>query len=166
MAAWQVRPATVAEYAAVADLTVRAYAGLTGMLVEDDYAAELRDVAGHAAVADVLVACGPDDALAGAVTFIPDAANPLAEHGDPGAASLRFLAVEPAVQRAGVAGALVQACLARAAASGATRLRLHVAAGNPAAHRLYARWGFARDPAADWAPTPHVALLGYVRDVR
>jgi hypothetical protein len=30
-----------------------------------------------------------------------------------------------------------------------------------AAHRIYARLGFVRDPARDWSPVPGVALLAF-----
>lgn len=53
------------------------------------------------------------------------------------------LAVVPAARRQGVAGALLAAVLAHAAAAGASAVFLEVAASNRAARRLYARGGFA-----------------------
>lgn len=159
----RVRPAEPGEHALVAELTVCAYTATAGFRIEGGYADELRDVSGHAAQAEVLVAEACDGRLVGTVTFIEDAASPLAEHADHGAASLRFLAVDPAAQRTGVATALLGACVERARMARAQRLRLHVAAGNVGARRFYTHHGFARDPAADWTPVPGLDLLGYVR---
>jgi hypothetical protein len=34
-----------------------------------------------------------------------------------------------------------------------------------AAHRLYQRLGFERDPDRDWRPDPQILLLGFVLDL-
>lgn len=162
----RVRPVADGEHAAVGELTLRAYLEAEGTYAAGGYADELRDAAGHAAVAEVLVAESSDGALLGTATFLPSGDNPLAEYDDPEAASVRFLAVEPGARRAGVARALMDACLERARAVGAPRMRLHVIAGNAAAHRLYEGLGFARDPAADFEPLPGAHLRGYVRELR
>lgn len=163
--ALRVRPMGDGEHAAVGDLTVRAYLEAEGTYAAGGYADELRDAAGHAAVADVLVAEDADGALLGAVTFLASGDNPLAEHDDAEAASVRFLAVEPGARRAGVARALMAACLERAGAAGAPRMRLHVIDTNAGAHRLYRALGFVRDAATDIEPLPGARLQGYVRDL-
>lgn len=59
-----------------------------------------------------------------------------------GEAELLTLAVEPALQGRGIGGRLVAEFLAGAAARGAGRAFLEVAAGNAAARAVYARAGF------------------------
>lgn len=58
-------------------------------------------------------------------------------------AEILTLAVRPAARRGGVGGRLVEAAVVRAAALGAERMFLEVAADNVAARALYARMGFA-----------------------
>ncbi len=60
-----------------------------------------------------------------------------------GEAELLTLAVAPEARRRGVGGALLDRCLAEAAAAGADRLHLEVGAANAGALALYARAGFA-----------------------
>ncbi len=55
------------------------------------------------------------------------------------------LDVHPYHRRQGIAAALMRKAEARAAASGATILRLHVSIANLAAIRFYERLGFSRD---------------------
>ena len=57
--------------------------------------------------------------------------------------------------------ALVRACMDRARAAGARRLRLSTQPDMHAAHRLYERLGFARTPDLDWEPLPGVPLITY-----
>jgi len=154
-----VRPVRPAEHHRVADLTLAAYDRL-GIDV-GPYRASLADVAGRAAEALVLVAMRRVH-LVGAVTYVPDRDNGYAEFDDPAAAGIRMLAVDPDAQGAGVGAALVEACVARAAAAGRRHVVLHTTAEMAAAQRLYRRLGFERAPTLDWRPQPHVALLGYV----
>ena len=72
-----------------------------------------------------------------------------------------MLAVAPEAQGRGVGEALVRACIDQARADGRERLLLHTTSWMPAAHRLYARLGFERDPARDWSPIPEVPLIAY-----
>lgn len=58
-------------------------------------------------------------------------------------AEILTLAVRPAARRSGVGGRLVEAAVVRAAALGAERMFLEVAADNVAARALYTRMGFA-----------------------
>jgi GNAT superfamily N-acetyltransferase len=63
---------------------------------------------------------------------------------EPGVAELVAMWVAPAARGRGVGDALVGAVADWATATGASRLRLEVAAGNHAAAALYARNGFTR----------------------
>ena len=178
------RPVRPEDHATVARLTVAAYRALPGQVLPDDYAAELADVAARAAEAEVLVATvarspavGPEAAgesrrgpaagreVVGSVAYVPGAASPLAEMLGPDEAGVRMLAVDPAYQGGGAGRALLAACVERARAAGKTRLALHSTEAMAAAHRLYERAGFRREPARDWYPVPGLRLLGFVLDL-
>ncbi len=58
-------------------------------------------------------------------------------------AELEGVFVDRAYRRQGIGGALVAACLAWAAATGATTVRLEVRASNAAALALYVQYGFS-----------------------
>lgn len=155
MSELEIREARAAEHAAVGELCVAAYAHAHG--VSDEYAATLRDVAGRAADATVLVAL-EGGTLRGTVTLIADGGRSH-EIAAPDEAEFRFLAVAPGAQRGGVAGALVRRCAEEAAARGRARLVCSSGDWMPGAHALYAQLGFARVPERDWRPRPDLPLL-------
>jgi ribosomal protein S18 acetylase RimI-like enzyme len=152
------------EHAALAALTVAAYRRLLGDDMHGPYAAELADVAGRAALVDVLVAVDDDGRLLGGITYIPGP-GPMAWFDGPGQAGMRMLAVDPAAQGRGAGAALVAACVARARAAGKTVLLLHTTAPMTAAHRLYERAGFRRDPERDEVLADGLLLLAYALDL-
>jgi GNAT superfamily N-acetyltransferase len=152
------------QYAALGELTYTAYADVLPAQEWprfDLWADELRDVEARAKDADVLVAVDVDGSLLGGVTYVPGPESSWAEFTEPAFASFRQLAVGPAAQGRGVGAALVQACIDRAAAAGKTQLVLHSTEWMGAAHRLYERMGFTRDPAMDWEPNPGFWLRGF-----
>ena len=152
-----VRPA---EYAQVADLTAGVY--VDEGYAEGGYVHVLRDVASRARTADVLVAVrGPGGPVVGAVTLAYGGRD-YAEQAVQGETVVRMLVVDPRTRGAGLGEALMQACLDRARAAGCSRVLLSTQASMRAAHRIYARLGFRREPANDWSPEPGVELLGYV----
>ena len=65
------------------------------------------------------------------------------DKANPEVAKLRLFYVEPAARGAGVAQALLDACLGFARGAGYTRMRLWTHESHTAAGRLYARNGFA-----------------------
>ena len=146
---------------ALGAITVAAYVQLEPDIVEHGYDAELRDVAGRVAAAEVLVALDGNEVLGG-VTYVPDAGSAMAEFTDPHAAGVRMLAVSEPARRRGVGEALTVACIDRARAGGRHRVILHSTPAMVAAHRIYKRLGFERDPGLDWEPEPGVHLLGFV----
>ena len=75
--------------------------------------------------------------------------------------SLRLLAVRPGMRGMGIGSALLEECLRRARASGATSLVLHTGQVMKAAQRLYERHGFVRAPDYDFSPMPNDLVLGY-----
>jgi GNAT superfamily N-acetyltransferase len=163
MTALQVRPARPDEYAALGELTVAVYAAVEPVTTETGYTDELRDVAGRAAGADVLVAVDDEagGAVVGGVTYVPDPSSPSAEFTDADAAGIRMLAVAAAAQGRGVGEALTRACIDRARASGRGQILLHSTDRMTTAHRLYLRLGFARDPSIDWEVVPGYWLRGF-----
>jgi ribosomal protein S18 acetylase RimI-like enzyme len=65
---------------------------------------------------------------------------------------VRMLAVSPAARGLGVGQLLMDECLRRARADGATSIGLHTSVSMGAAMRLYTRMGFARVPEFDFQP--------------
>jgi ribosomal protein S18 acetylase RimI-like enzyme len=72
-----------------------------------------------------------------------------------------MLAVDPDAQGAGVGTALALLCEEHARAHGASGMALSSLATMTAAHRMYARLGYERDPDRDWSPLPGVDLLAF-----
>lgn len=165
----EIRDVTPDDYDAVGELTVQAYRGIAlddlAAADTDDYEPELRDVAGRAASAAVLVAVDDGGALLGAVTYVPGRDSGMAEFDEPGSASIRMLAVSPDAQRRGVGEALTRACIERAVASGRRVLLLHSTEWMTTAHRMYMRLGFVRDEANDWVIRPDFVLRAFRLDL-
>ncbi len=159
-----VRPVRPEELAALATVTVAAYRALLGPDMDAGYTAELADVAGRAALVDVLVAVDDEGCIQGGVTYIPGP-GPMAWFDRADEAGVRMLAVDPTAQRRGAGTRLLAACVARASAAGKTRLLLHTTAPMTVAHRLYERAGFRRDPDHDAVVSADLYLLAYVLDI-
>lgn len=146
------------EHAAAGDVCVAAYEPfLTG--AEDDYRERLHDVGRRDAEAEVWVAVD-GDRLLGLVTYCPPGSR-WREIGRDDEGEFRMLAVDPAAQRAGAGTALARHCEQLAREGGATGMALSSLATMTAAHRVYARLGYAREPRRDWSPLPGVDLLAF-----
>ncbi|GHB47679.1 N-acetyltransferase [Streptomyces cirratus] len=158
-----IRAALPAEYETLGDITARAYLG-DGLLTYgegDPYLARLRDVAGRAAAAEVLVAVLGDGRVVGGVTFAAPG-SALCDIARADEAEFRMLAVAREGRGRGAGEALVRACIDRArAVEGVRRLVLSTTPDMPAAHRIYERLGFVRSPERDWEPVPELVLLTY-----
>ena len=162
-AAQQVEPAEPADFAAIADLTVRVY--LDERLASERYATQLADVAGRADRAELLVVRAVDARVVASVALVLDGDfGEITESDDE--AAFRMLAVDPAVRGRGVGELLVRTCLERARAAGKRRMVLSTDPRMTAAHRLYERLGFRRLPERDWSPAPGVDLLVYALDLQ
>lgn len=161
----EVRVVRPDEYAEAGEVVVAAYRHLPGDHIDDDYAVVLADVARRAEHAAVLVAVDAGRVV-GVVTYVPDHRSPYAELLVPGEAGVRMLAVHPDAQGRGIGEALSRACVDRARAEGKRRLCLHSTPWMTAAHRIYERLGFRREPERDWTPAPGVPLLGFALDLR
>ncbi|WP_328788815.1 MULTISPECIES: GNAT family N-acetyltransferase [unclassified Streptomyces] len=157
-----IRTALPADYAELGEITARAYLadGHLDFNEDDAYLNVLRDVAGRAARAEVLVA-ERDGRLLGGVTFAAPG-SPLADVAAPDEAEFRMLAVAHEARGQGAGEALVRACIERArAVEGVTGLVLSTQRSMAGAHRIYARLGFVRTPERDWAPIEGLTLLTY-----
>lgn len=158
MTGLEVRRIRPAEHEAAGDVCVAAYDPLlTG--AEADYRDRLRDVATRDAQAEVWVAA-LDGRVVGVVTYCPPG-SPWREIGREDEGEFRMLAVHPAAQGSGAGTALARLCEQRAREDGATGMALSSLATMAAAHRVYARLGYVREPARDWSPVPGVDLLAF-----
>ncbi len=155
-----VRLARPEEAAAVGELTAHAYAVDGFVPSRSDYASVLSDAATRLRDADLLVAEDEAGALLGTITFALSG-TPYAQIARAGEAEFRMLAVAPAARRRGVAQALVEACIERGRAAGASALVLSSSQEMTGAHRLYERMGFTRQPERDWSPVAGVQLVAY-----
>lgn len=154
-----IREAVPEELPAVGELRVTAYVAGYGMATEEvGYAAVLRDAPGQAAQADVLVALREGE-LVGTVAIVR-AGTALAEVGESGEVEFRFMAVAPHEWRRGIAQALLEAVIERAASR---PLVCSVIEGNEPAARLYLARGFTPVPGRDREPVPGVRLRAFVR---
>jgi ribosomal protein S18 acetylase RimI-like enzyme len=154
----EVRRIRPEEHPAAGEVCVAAYDPLlTG--AEDDYRDRLRDVATRDAQAEVWVAA-LDDRVVGVVTYCPPG-SPWREIGRDDEGEFRMLAVHPAAQGSGAGTALARLCEERAREDGAAGMALSSLATMTAAHRIYARLGYEREPGRDWSPVPGVDLLAF-----
>ncbi len=157
-----IRTAVPADYAELGGITAHAYLadGHLDFNEDDAYLNVLRDVAGRAALAEVLVA-EQDGRVLGGVTFAAPG-SPLADIAAPDEAEFRMLAVAHAARGQGAGEALVRACIERArAVEGVTGIVLSTQRSMAGAHRIYSRLGFVRTPERDWAPIEGLTLLTY-----
>lgn len=158
MTGLEVRRIRPEEHAAAGEVCVAAYDPLLSG-AEDDYRDRLRDVATRDAQAEVWVAA-LDDRVVGVVTYCPPG-SPWREIGRDHEGEFRMLAVDPAAQGTGAGTALARLCEERARDHGATGMALSSLATMTAAHRIYARLDYARDPGRDWSPVSGVDLLAF-----
>ncbi len=150
------------DHARIGQLTHDVYVG--GGLASPEYGVQLRDVAGRAERAELLVARDDEGRVVGSVALVLSGDFGEVTESDDEAA-FRMLVVDPAVQGRGVGRLLVTTCLDRARAAGKRRMVLSTDRRMTAAQRLYERLGFTRLPERDWRPTPCIDLLVYAKDL-
>ena len=160
-----VRQAGPEDRATVARLTLLAYREYATSMEPDAWAA--LEAAVHASLADDagvtrLVAVQDGAIVGSAALYAPQ----FAAYGDlasPAAwPEVRLVAVAPEARGRGVARALVEECIRRARAAGATAVGLHTSRSMRAALRLYERMGFVRDPEHDFQPPGAELVEGYL----
>ena len=106
-----------------------------------------------------------EGALVGSVLLYP-AGGAMGEPGGGKAMTLtwpevRLLAVAPAARGSGAGRRLMEECIRRARAAGATALTLHTTDMMRVAMQLYERVGFERAPDLDFSPAPGIVVKGY-----
>jgi predicted N-acetyltransferase YhbS len=167
--AYTIRDAAPHERAAAQKLTIAAYAQFEASMEPTAWEGL------HAAVLAALDAPGPFDhivadqngTLVGSVMLFPPAAS--RDTSNAGGRmiwpELRLLAVAPSARGQGVGGALVQACVERARAAGATGLGLYTSDSMRTAMALYERLGFTRVPAYDFHPAGNELVKAFVLEL-
>ena len=160
----EIRLARPDEYDDLGRLLLRSYATIPGLDADPEHMAELADVAGRARDTETLAAVVAGR-LAGVATYVPGPDTSMSEFDDPGAAGIRALAVDPDHHRQGIGRALTVACVDRARTAGKHRVILHTSQYQRAAHTMYQRMGFQREPSLDWDPTPAISLTCYVYEI-
>lgn len=137
-----------AEIAAVSALVRAAYED--DYRLDEGYLAEIADVRGRMAVAEVWVAEDlRSGALLGTVT-VPRPGERLHDDTAEGEMDLRLLGVAHEARGRGVGERLMRHCIDLARRRGASRLVLHTASQMEAAWRLYDRMGFTRIPEREY----------------
>jgi GNAT superfamily N-acetyltransferase len=159
-----IRDARAAERAAIADLTLAAYAEYATVMAPSAWAALAQAV--HTALATdkavERIVAEHDGALVGSVLLYPPQVDTY--HGALAPTSVpevRLLAVSPAAQGQGVGRALMHECIERARRAGATELGLHTSDSLRVAIHLYERLGFVRAPADDFQPNGAEVVKAY-----
>lgn len=152
-----IRPARPDEFERVADILTAAYAPF--MSDDADYMAELRDTAKRAAASEVLVAA-EGEAVLGTITFVPDGGL-MSEVARPGETEFRMFGVDPATRGRGIGLALMTHIVEATRGAGKSGIACSSRAEMTAAHRIYERLGFRRDPSRDWSPVPGIDLLAF-----
>jgi len=144
----EVGPARPEEYGDVGRVCVAAYTSLDFPL-SDEYAADLRDVAGRAADAGVVVLVARLGGRVVGHATVVFGESAFVEYARPGEAWLRMVAVDPAVHGRGVGTSLVQHALQLARERGLGEMWLYTQPVMLAAQHLYERLGFHRVPERD-----------------
>jgi ribosomal protein S18 acetylase RimI-like enzyme len=159
----QVRLAGEDELDAAGALSVAAYEQFM-LGPRDPYRARVRDAATRARQAELWVAAEAEELL-GCVTYCPPGSPWRELATSPTEGEFRMLAVHPDARGRGAGHALAAHCEVRARAHGATRMVLSSLTEMAAAHRVYGRLGYLRDPARDWSPLPDVHLIAFVKEL-
>jgi GNAT superfamily N-acetyltransferase len=145
---WTIRPAESArDWDEALALLVAVY--VDGAFSSADAARELFSRPRIEGQGVFLVAAAPDAAILGAVLLV-DARSDLRQIARGGEAEFRLLGVSDRARGQGIGRALVEECLRRARAAGATRMVLSTKPAMRAAHRVYEDLGFTRETARDW----------------
>jgi len=153
-----VRPATTADLPALRALLRRVYVGeaYSEAVPFDAFLDGLQvDPATVVLVAAEAAEAGP----VGCVCYLR-VASPLRQIAGPDEDEMRLLAVDPGLRRSGAGERLVRACLLLARREG-RGLVLSTQPSMQAAHRLYERLGFLRQPSRDWVTTAGRDMLVY-----
>lgn len=160
---YEIRDATAADDEQIRALTRRAYAEFATVMAPDAWAGFRQAMESALTFASGATRLVADDAetLIGSVLLYPPDANPYGGDGGGDAPELRLLAVSPDARGRGVGRALVDACINRAKAFGASELGLHSSRSFAVAIGMYVRMGFVRAPERDFQPPGAELVEGY-----
>ncbi|KTR82121.1 hypothetical protein NS354_11415 [Leucobacter chromiiresistens] len=162
----QIRRVRPEEYDAVGAMVRAAYAG--DYTLNDEYLAEIEDVAGRDEVSEVLVAVDPVTGdLLGTIT-VPRAGERLIDDTAENEFDVRLLGVSRAARGRGVGQAIMRHAADMARSRGLDRLVLHTGEQMLPAQRLYERMGFVQIPEREFTIERDIGplrILSYGLDV-
>ena len=171
-----VRDARAEDLDAVSALLVAAYAQYMpppaeAMTAEkrsgwEGYRQNIADVRSRWAPISSTIVAERDGEILGSVNYYaPGQADSVDDPWPDGWASIRLLGVSPQARGLGVGRALMDECLRRARADGATTMGLHTTKLMDVARAMYLRLGFTRVPEHDFRPTPDFTVEAYRLDL-
>jgi GNAT superfamily N-acetyltransferase len=164
-----IRDARPDEHAAIHDLTRRAYAQYATIMDATTWAGLSNAIdAGLSSGQQMerIVALDGNTLVGSALLFPPsdDAYKGLGVRVT--APEVRLVAVDPPARGRGVARALMDECIRRARASGASEIGLHTSRSMQAAIKMYEAMGFVRAPENDFQPPGTERVVGYRLSLR
>lgn len=159
-----IRSAQPADYKRIGALTVTAFVSDGFVDTEDvnagaGYVQELADTERRVSQAQVWVAVEADEVI-GVVTYCPLGSS-YREVARDDEGEFRALAVDPQRRGLGAGLKLIEHCLRASRDDGFGGVAISSMDRMLAAHRLYYRSGFQRDPVRDWSPVPQVDLWAF-----
>ncbi len=140
----------------IGELTALAYLADGLFDAAHPYVPELRDAKARAEHAILLMMADGDDgqgAAVGTLTVVPNG-SPFSEFSRDNEYELRMLAVSPLARGRGIGEELTVFGLETATSLGATRVVLTTMEEMRAAHAIYEKLGFVREPELDWVAHP------------
>jgi ribosomal protein S18 acetylase RimI-like enzyme len=159
-----IRDATPDERSAIRELTLRAYAEYAEIMEPASWrglSQALHDALASDELVERIVAEDDGRLVGSAMLYAAetDAYGALVSRAS--APEIRLVAVAPEARGRGVAKALVDECIRRARAQGATEVGLHTSRSMRAAMAMYANLGFTRAPERDFQPPGAELVEGY-----
>jgi ribosomal protein S18 acetylase RimI-like enzyme len=127
----------------------------------EEYRQNIADVWSRASISSTIVAEREGKLLGSVNYYAPGQADSLDDPWPDGWASIRLLGVAPKARGLGIGRALMDECLRRARADGATTMGLHTTRLMDVARGMYLRLGFSRVPERDFHPTPDFTIEAY-----
>lgn len=127
----------------------------------EGYRQDITDVWSRAPISSTIVA-ERDGELLGSVNYYGPGQTASADDAWPdGWAAIRLLGVLPRARGLGIGRALMEECLRRARADGATAIGLHTTTWMDVARAMYLRLGYRRVPAYDFHPMADFTVEAY-----
>jgi GNAT superfamily N-acetyltransferase len=162
-----IRDARAADRAAIEAVTLAAYEQYATVLstpLWEAYRQNIVTTLASVTPATQIVA-EEEGALVGSVLLYPAGGDMRAPGGGKATTlawpEVRLLAVTPAARGSGAGRRLMEECIRRGRAAGATALTLHTTDMMRVAMQLYERMGFERAPDLDFSPAPGITVKGY-----